>query len=330
MALYHIISVFRCMTISHLAARSLSAVQFNDAHYNLPARSHNPRGHTLGIIGLGDIGFAIAKKVKAALGMMILYNDIVRKERQEQEVSATFYPDLEKMVSESDCVLIATPFAGEQLVTAELLGHFKPGSRLVNIARGSLVDEDALAEALEEGKLTAVGMDVHAQEPTVNERLAQNWNATMTSHNGGGAFETIVGFERLAMENVDAVLNGREPLSAVNAQLIHAQNGADRQAEGDVHDSHARTNGHTTNGEHVNDHNELGQDLDGEMTNGHTTNGEHVNDHNEVGQGTNDQMTNGHATNGGHAGEQQNGMAIDAQIQNDQMRNTHTTIIGGA
>lgn len=316
------------MTISHLAARSLSAVQFNDAHYNLPVRSHNPRGHTLGIIGLGDIGFAIAKKVEAALGMRILYNDIVRKERHEQEVSATFCPNLETMLSESDCVLIATPFAGKQLVTADLLRLFKPGSRLVNIARGSLVDEDALAEALEEGKLTAVGMDVHAQEPTVNERLAQNSNVTMTSHNGGGTFETIVGFERLAMENVDAVLNGREPLSAVNAYLIHARNGADRQAEGDVHDSHARTNGHTTNGADINDHNEVGRDTNGQMTNGHTTNGEHVNDHNEAGQDTDGQMTNEHATNGGHEGEQHNGTAIDAQIQNDQVRNMQTSIIG--
>lgn len=291
------------MTISHLAARSLSAVQFNNAHYNLPARSHNPGGHTLGIIGLGDIGFAIAKKVQAALFMKILYNDIVRKERQEEEVSATFYPSLETMLSESDCVLIATPFAGKQLVTADLLKHFKPGSRLVNIARGSLVDEDALADAVEEGRLTAVGMDVHAQEPTFNERLAKNWNVTMTSHNGGGAFETIVGFERLAMENVDAVLNGREPLTAVNAHLIQARNGIDRQDEGDVHNSHARTNGHTTNEEHFDDPNEAGQDTDGQMINGHTTNREHINDHNEAGQNANRQITNGPAINGGHEGE---------------------------
>lgn len=317
------------MTISHLAARSLSAVQFNDAHYNLPVRSHNPRGHTLGIIGLGDIGFAIAKKVEAALGMRILYNDIVRKELQEQEVSATFCPNLETMLSESDCVLIATPFAGKQLVTADLLRLFKPGSRLVNIARGSLIDEDALAEALEEGKLTAVGMDVHAQEPTVNERLAQNWNVTMTSHNGGGAFETIVGFERLAMENVDAVLNGREPLSAVNAYLIHAQNGTGPVNESDTHGSHNGTNGYTTNGEHVNDHAEAAQDTNGHMTNGHMTNGQLVVDRNEARQDNDGQMTNGHATNAGHEGERQNGTTTDARIQNDQMRNTHTSIIGG-
>lgn len=315
------------MTTSQLAARSLSAVQFNDAHYNLPVRSHNPLGHTLGIIGLGDIGFAIAKKVKAAFGMRILYNDIVRKERQEQEVAATFYPDLERMLSESDCVLIATPFAGKQLVTANLLRHFKSGSRLVNIARGSLVDEEALADALEEGKLTAVGMDVHANEPTPNERLAKNWNVTMTCHNGGGALETVMGFERLAMENVDAVLNGREPLTAVNAHLIHAQNGTGPVDEAEVHDS--GTNGHMTNGEHSKDQIGAGEDTDGQMTNGHTTNGGHVNDHNEAGQVTNGQMTNGHAMNGVHQGEQQNGTAIDARFQNAGLRDTHTSLIGG-
>lgn len=326
MALYHIISVFRCMTISHLAARSLSADRFNDAHYNLPVRSHNPAGHTLGIIGLGDIGFAIAKKVQAALSMKILYNDLARKERQEQEISTTFYPDLKTMLSESDCVLIATPFAGKQLVTADLLKHFKPGSRLVNIARGSLVDEDALADAIEEGRLTAVGMDVHAKEPTSNERLAKNWNVTMTSHNGGGAFETILGFERLAMENVDAVLNGREPLTAVNAHLIQARNGPYRQDQGDAYNSHARTNGHTTNEEHLKDPNEAGQDTNGPTTNGHATNGDDVNDHYESGQDTDGQMTKGHTTNKEHiVGNNEARQDTDNHMTNGHTTNEHST-----
>ena len=188
--------------------------------------------------------------------MKILYNDINRKsEAQEKEVSATFYPNPNRndMLHESDCVLIATPFAGERLVTASLLSHFKPGSRLVNIARGSLVDEEALADALEQGRLSAVGMDVHASEPAVSKRLAENWKVDMTCHTGGGTLETNVDFERLSMENVDAVLNGREPLTPVNAHLIRRQDDC---------------NGHVTNGE---------QHTDDDMTNGHPNGAGHMN-----------------------------------------------------
>ena len=254
MALYYIISVFRCMTHSHLAARSRSKAEFNYAHSNLPLMSHNPRGHTLGIIGLGDIGLTIARKVKAALDMKILYHDIKRKpEAQEKEVSATFYPNRNDMLHESDCVLIATPFAGERLVTASLLSHFKPGSRLVNIARGSLVDEEALADALEEGRLTAVGMDVHASEPAVSERLAKNWKVHMTCHTGGGTLETVINFERLSMENVDAVLNGREPLTAVNAHLLRPKDACNGHlANGEQHPHDDVTDGHPNRAGHMN------------------------------------------------------------------------------
>ena len=274
MALYHIIGVFRCMTRSHLAARSLSDSQFNDAHYNLPVRSHNPRGHTIGIIGLGDIGFAIAQKVKAAFGMKVLYNDVVQKSKlQEKEVSATFYPNLKEMLQVSDCVLIATPSTGKQLITASLLQHFKQGSRLVNIARGSLVDEDALADALDDGRLTAVGMDVHANEPRCNARLVKNLDVTPTCHTGGGALETIVAFESLAMENVDAVLKGKEALTAVNAHLIKQKKDVEGAVNGvHGHDANKMTNGHKTDGAHTDDDKRKGQNTHGKMANGCATN----------------------------------------------------------
>ena len=221
MALYHIISVFRNMTWSSQAARSLNEERWFDAHYNIPALSHNPRGHTLGIIGLGNIGFAIAQKAHIAFGMKVLYNDVARKSpKQEQVVAATFYESLDDMLGVSDCVLVATPFSGKALMTASTFSKFKRGSRFVNIARGSLVDEEALADAIESGHLSAAGLDVHAHEPKVSARLVKSLNVTATSHSGGGAFETIVGFERLAMENVERVLNGEPALTGVNEHLI--------------------------------------------------------------------------------------------------------------
>ena len=220
MALYHIISVFRNMTWSQLAARALNADRWWNAHYNVPIVSHNPRGHTLGIIGLGNIGYAIAEKAVRAFGMKIVYNDVDRKPKQEQTVQAIFYKNLDDMLSVSDCVLLATPFVGKALITASALAKFKPGSRFVNIARGSLVDEDALADAIESGRLSAAGLDVHAHEPNVSKRLAKQWNVTLTSHTGGGAFETVEGFERLAMENVERILLGEPALTGVNGQWM--------------------------------------------------------------------------------------------------------------
>lgn len=213
------------MTWSHLAARSGDVQEWKDAHDRVPLTSHNPRDHTLGVIGLGNIGFEIAKKAYHAFGMRVIYNDVVRKSRsQEEEIDATFYENLGDMLGVSDCVLIATPFSGTTLIQASTFAQFKPGSRLVNIARGSLIDEDALADALDSGHLCAVGLDVHAHEPQVNERLRQSWDVTVTSHTGGGALETAIGFESLAMQNVENVLTGKSALTGVNGHLIRHVN----------------------------------------------------------------------------------------------------------
>ncbi|KAL8938698.1 MAG: hypothetical protein Q9216_003758 [Gyalolechia sp. 2 TL-2023] len=226
MALYHIISVFRQMTHSSLAARSTDPESFRFAHHTLPSQSRNPRSHTLAILGLGNIGFAIARKAHTAFGMKIIYHDIVRKNReQENMVQATFYESVEDMLRVTDCLLLATPstFSGRPFLTRDIIALLPRGARFVNIARGTLVDEDALADALETGHVAAAGLDVHAKEPCVSARLAGMPNVTMTCHTGGGAVETNVEFERLAMENVERVLNGEEALTGVNGHLIHGK-----------------------------------------------------------------------------------------------------------
>lgn len=224
MALWHIISVFRNTTWSSLAARSGDSSKWLDAHHNASVISHNPNGHTLGVIGLGDIGHSIALKAHLALGMRILYHDLVRKPiAQEEELKAEFYQDLSPMLAASDCVVLATPFAGAKIITRESLNFFKEGSRLVNIARGSLIDEDALATALEEGRLAAAGLDVHANEPEIAQRFIKLRNVTLTCHTGGSTLESMIGFERLAMENVERVLNGEAALTGVNGHLIRTE-----------------------------------------------------------------------------------------------------------
>lgn len=121
--------------------------------------------------------------------MKIKYYDVVRKSpEQEAEIDAAFYTKLEDMLAVSDCVILATPASpdGRKLIDKERISYFKWGSRFVNIARGSLVDEEAVADAVEEGRLIGVGLDVHESEPKVNERLKASKKVTLTAHNAGG------------------------------------------------------------------------------------------------------------------------------------------------
>ncbi|KAI4166177.1 MAG: hypothetical protein LQ342_000063 [Letrouitia transgressa] len=246
MALYHIISVFRNMTWSFLSARSGDPKAFAHAHHHSPTTAHNPRNHSLGIMGLGNIGYIIAQKAYAAFGMRILYHDIVRKvPEREQEVNARFFDAVEEMLPQTDCLLLATPstFNGRPLVTDRILALLPRGARFVNIARGSLVDEDALIQALQTGQLSAAGLDVHAREPHVDPRLAGMSNVTLTCHTGGGVVETRVQFERLAMENVEAVLTGRQALTPVNGHLIRSN-----ESEQDHETTTSWANGYVSNG----------------------------------------------------------------------------------
>lgn len=244
MALYHIISVFRHMTWSSLAARSNNPSEWTDAHQQIPFVAHDPEEHTLGIIGLGNIGYAIAKKVRAAHGMKIIYNDVIQKKPEmEREVDATFYSSTEEMLALSDCVLIATPYTDRPILDARTLSLLPTGARVVNIARGVCVDEDALADALENKHISAAGLDVHAHEPRVSERLTKMFNVTLTSHTGGGTIETAKGFEKLAMQNVEAVLERRRALTAVNQGLV------DKHHLKNKEETTTSVNGHAVNGE---------------------------------------------------------------------------------
>ncbi|KAH8805749.1 D-isomer-specific 2-hydroxyacid dehydrogenase-like protein [Xylogone sp. PMI_703] len=230
-ALFLIISTFR--NLKWCTTASSNPATFQECHQDAAVQSRNPRGHNLGIIGLGNIGFTIAKKIHLALGMNIKYHDIMRKSpSQESHVGAEFFPDLYAMLAVCDCVVLATPAApnGKKVVDREALGHFKMGSRFVNIARGSLVDEEAVADAVQEGRLVGVGLDVHEDEPRVNERLKGMSQVILTSHNAGGTLDTHIGFELLSMQNIDAVLKGKDALTPVNKHLIKSSSSKKERA----------------------------------------------------------------------------------------------------
>jgi phosphoglycerate dehydrogenase-like enzyme len=154
--------------------------------------------------------------------MRVVYYDVVRMPEREESVGATFCASLEELLGVADCVLLATPFNGDVLLSGKEFGQFKKGASLVNIARGKLVDEDALNKALDDGTVSAAGLDVHADEPRVNPRLAERKNVMCLSHTAGASVESHVGFERLGMENLLGWLEKGEKgvLSAVNLQWL--------------------------------------------------------------------------------------------------------------
>lgn len=216
-AIWLIISTFRLFSWSALAARSGSPEQFADANKNLAAVTRNPNGFSLGIIGYGRIGRRIAEKAHAAMNMKILYNDVVEI---PSSVPATFHKSMDTLLAEADCVLIATPFGGDTLINAASLAKMKKGARLVNIARGKLVDEPALVAALKSGHLYSAGLDVHFDEPNVNKELIGMKNVEVLSHNAGASLDSHIGFESLGMENITSFHDNGKAVSPVNAHLI--------------------------------------------------------------------------------------------------------------
>ncbi|KFY41628.1 hypothetical protein V494_02898 [Pseudogymnoascus sp. VKM F-4513 (FW-928)] len=221
-ALFGILSTFR--QLSWCTTAAVDPTSFTRCHLDATALSRNPRGHVLGVIGLGNIGQAIAAKAFAAFKMRILYYDINRKcSEVEAQSHAAFVPTLQDLVHQSDCVIVATPASpdGKVLVNGDLFKHFKKGARLINVARGNLVDEERLADAIDSGHIKSAMLDVHTFEPKVNERLKNRREVMLTCHNAGGTVDTHIDFERLSMENIEAVLSRAEmPNSAVNAHLF--------------------------------------------------------------------------------------------------------------
>jgi lactate dehydrogenase-like 2-hydroxyacid dehydrogenase len=220
-AIWLIISVFRNLSWSSTAARSGSAEQFVDANKNLAPVSRNPSGFSLGVIGFGRIGRRIAEKAYKALDMKILYNDVAQMPREiEEPLGAVFHKSADTLLAEADCVVVATPFAGETLLNKQGLAKMKKGAKLVNIARGKLINEADLVEALKSGQLSGAGLDVFENEPHISPELLKMNNVELLSHNAGASLDSHIGFEKLGMENILSFQKTGKAISPVNAHLI--------------------------------------------------------------------------------------------------------------
>lgn len=208
---------------------------------SLPALGHDPQGKSLGIVGMGGIGRNMAKKA-LAFGMTILYHNRTRlSDEAERELGGAQYCDFDTLLKKSDvlslnlplnvrpslfipCFLFLCSHAHEKhrcadqatqphtrhIISTRELAMVKPGVVIVNTARGAVIDEAALVEALDSGRVASVGLDVYENEPDVHPGLLANRRALLVPHMGTWTVETEAKMEEWTMANVrTAILHGR-------------------------------------------------------------------------------------------------------------------------
>jgi glyoxylate reductase len=169
-------------------------------------------GATLGIVGMGRIGRAVAARARG-FEMSILYSGPRRVAAHIEWALDAKHVSLEELLSRADFVSIHCPLRAEtrHLIGAGELARMRPGAVLVNTARGPIVDEAALAEALERGQLGGVGLDVYEREPAIEERLRGHPRALLLPHLGSATVAARARMAELAAESVADVLAGRAP-----------------------------------------------------------------------------------------------------------------------
>ena len=170
----------------------------------------------LGIIGMGAIGEALAARAKA-FGMRVAYSNRRRVAREIEVRLDAPRLDLDELLATSDVVSINAPYNAEthHLIDAVALAKMRPSAFLVNTARGPIVDEQALVDALRAGTIAGAALDVFEHEPQVNPGLLDLENVVLIPHLGSATQETRAAMATLAASNVAAVLAGRDPLTPV-------------------------------------------------------------------------------------------------------------------
>lgn len=168
------------------------------------------QGSQLGIVGMGQIGAAVARRARA-FGMTIAYTKRSPLDAETaKELNAT-HMELDELLATSDVVSLHCPYSPEthHLINASTIGKMKKSAYLINTARGPVVDEEALATALQQGKIAGAGLDVFEKEPTVHQALIGLDNAVLIPHLGSATVETRTAMANLAVTNALAVLSGK-------------------------------------------------------------------------------------------------------------------------
>jgi glyoxylate reductase len=174
------------------------------------------QGRTLGIVGMGAIGVALADRARA-FGMSIAYHNRSRVDPAvEERLDARLLP-LDELLATSDVVSVNCPYTTEthHLIDADALGRMQRTAFLVNTARGPIVDEAALVDALRVGTIAGAGLDVFEHEPDVHPGLLELDQVVLIPHLGSATIETRSAMAELAARNVVEVLAGRDPITPV-------------------------------------------------------------------------------------------------------------------
>ena len=172
-----------------------------------PPLGHDPQGKVLGILGMGGIGRNMAKKCRA-LGMSVVYHN--RHKLSTQEEDGAEYLGFDELLAKVDVLSVNVPLNPNtrHLLGAKELAKCKKGVCIVNTARGAVIDEAALSEALDSGHVGSVGLDVYEEEPKIHEGLVKNPRAFLLPHMGTWTKETQTKMEEWAISNVECWLKG--------------------------------------------------------------------------------------------------------------------------
>lgn len=175
-------------------------------------------GKTIGIVGLGRIGTFVGQIAKNGFRMNVLYFDLTRSEDFELICAAKF-ADIETILKESDFVTLHVPLNDKtrHLISKNEFGLMKKTAVLINTARGPIVDEAALVEALSEKKIAACGLDVFEHEPEIAHELLTMENVILTPHIASATIETRVAMSKIAAQNIIDVFDGKEPAGLIKS-----------------------------------------------------------------------------------------------------------------
>lgn len=181
-------------------------------------------GKTLGIIGLGRIGRAVAGRA-AAFDMKVIYYSRRRLEKAGEKKLNLAYADLKTLLKTADFVSVHVPLTPRttRLIGADELGRMKPDAYLINTSRGPVVDEKALLDALQNRKISGAGLDVYENEPELTPGLKELDNVVLLPHVGSATIETRTKMARMAAENLLAGLDGRIPPNCLNCEQLYGK-----------------------------------------------------------------------------------------------------------
>ena len=187
---------------------------------------HNPLGmdlhhSTIGIIGMGRIGQGIAKR-SLGFGMKVIYHNRSRLSPEDEKACGATYVSKEDLLRTADHVVLVLPYTAQNhhTIGAPEIALMKPTATLINIARGGIVDDGALAKALQAGKIFAAGLDVFEGEPQVHPELLKCSNIVLAPHIASASEKTRRAMVDLAVENLRAALDGKRPPSLINAEVF--------------------------------------------------------------------------------------------------------------